>query len=395
MGGEPTTAASRGGARTRRGATATALLAVAASALSLLTAEAVLRGAERFGVAPRDASARSAPLGASGHASALGIPDDALYLRTAGGGLALRPNARVEIRAHAVSGRTTVVRTNALGFRGGPLAPRRAGVPRVLVLGDSVTLGDYVDEAETYPAALARALAARGVAAEVVNAGVGSIGVDDMLPLLAGPGRAADPDLVLVGLYLNDAQRSLFVAPPERWAGRSRLATLASVRLGRWRAERAWTAMMAARQPALDAFLRTHALSDTGDWRTDAHAFDREVAAAFADWGYAWSEAAWRELARGVAALRDEARAQERRVAVALFPVRHQVEAAQLHDEPQRAFAAAMEGLGVPHFDLLPALRDARREPLFYDHCHLTPLGNRIVAEALAGFAARALDGAD
>jgi lysophospholipase L1-like esterase len=247
------------------------------------------------------------------------------------------------------------------------------------MLGDSVTFGDYVAEDETLPAALERALAAHEHRVEVVNAGVGSIGAADMPPLLE-QALGARPDLVLVGLYLNDAQRSLFLEPAHGWGRRSRAVAWLQGRVARWRVERAWNAQIEARRPALDAFLAGH--------RVDA-GFDREVATAFADWGYAWSPQAWREIEAAVAPLRDRARGAGVPIAVVLLPVRLQVESEHLRAEPQRHFASTMERLGVPHGDVLPALRRAAATttaPLFYDHCHYTPLGNQVVGEAIAAW---------
>jgi len=130
------------------------------------------------------------------------------------------------------------------------------------------------------------------------------------------------------------------------------------------------------------------------DWRRDPRGFDREIAAAFADWGYAWSPSAWDELERGIAALRAESEAQGVPLVVVLFPVRHQVEALALRAEPQRAFAAAMDRLDLRHTDPLGALRSAFAadpSPLFYDHCHYTARGNEVIAEPIADLVQREL----
>src|SRR4051794_39884304 len=68
---------------------------------------------------------------------------------------------------------TTHVRINQLGIRGPEIGPRRPGVRRVLVLGDSFTFGAGVEEAETFPAQLAAELTRRGAPAEGINAGIG------------------------------------------------------------------------------------------------------------------------------------------------------------------------------------------------------------------------------
>ena len=70
----------------------------------------------------------------------------ALHTRTAAG-KRITPNLDTVIRAHPISGRDVGVRTNRLGLRGPEVGPKRDGELRVLVLGDSITFADYVDEA--------------------------------------------------------------------------------------------------------------------------------------------------------------------------------------------------------------------------------------------------------
>jgi len=101
-----------------------------------------------------------------------------------------------------------------------------------------------------------------------------------------------------------------------------------------------------------------------------------------------------RASGRGVAALRAESESQGVPLVVVLFPVRHQVEARPLRAEPQQAFAAGMNRMGLRHADPLDALRStftADPASLFYDHCHYTPRGNEIVAEPIAEVVQREL----
>jgi hypothetical protein len=67
------------------------------------------------------------------------------------------------------------------------------------------------------------------------------------------------------------------------------------------------------------------------------------------------------------------------------FPVSFQVHTAFVDNWPQQRLAEVAESLDVPMLDLLPAHRRAKGE-LFYDHCHHTPLGARLVAEEIADF---------
>lgn len=69
-----------------------------------------------------------------------------------------------------------MLHVNRLGLRGRePDSPKRHGACRLLMLGDSFTMGEGVSDSEAFPALLERSLAARMPAGvEVLNAGVDS-----------------------------------------------------------------------------------------------------------------------------------------------------------------------------------------------------------------------------
>jgi len=98
---------------------------------------------------------------------------------------------------------TVTLTHNALGFRGPEVAASRSPErPRVLVLvlGDSMTYGHGVEDAETYPALLEQL----EPGLEVINAGVpGYSGVEQLL-LLRDEGLRLAPDLVVLGFFWND-----------------------------------------------------------------------------------------------------------------------------------------------------------------------------------------------
>jgi lysophospholipase L1-like esterase len=108
-----------------------------------------------------------------------------------------RPGFRGEFQGRPVT-------INARGLRGAePATPRPAR--RILCLGDSITFGYGVGDDETYPAALGRALAARGV--EVVNGGVTGYTSHQSWKLLQRVGPALRPDVVTVCIGWNDRTR--------------------------------------------------------------------------------------------------------------------------------------------------------------------------------------------
>ena len=109
-------------------------------------------------------------------------------------GWALRPGARYTGRGGEA------ITVNERGYRG-PLHAGRpaAGVRRVVMLGDSVTFGSGVSDAETFAALLdARP------DLEVINLGVDGYGTDQALLRLEGEGLAAAPDVVLLNFCVRN-----------------------------------------------------------------------------------------------------------------------------------------------------------------------------------------------
>jgi lysophospholipase L1-like esterase len=97
------------------------------------------------------------------------------------------------------------IRVNAAGFRGPEIDAPQAGTTRVLTLGDSFTFGIGVAEEQTFPAALARALArSLGGAIEVLNGGVPGYNLFQETRALAARADALAPDVVVLGFVEND-----------------------------------------------------------------------------------------------------------------------------------------------------------------------------------------------
>jgi len=81
---------------------------------------------------------------------------------------------------------------------------RRPNTLRILVIGDSVTYGAIVGQADTYTAILERKLQAKGVDAEVINISYGGWGTDQELEALTLEGLSYKPDLVILQFSTND-----------------------------------------------------------------------------------------------------------------------------------------------------------------------------------------------
>jgi hypothetical protein len=95
--------------------------------------------------------------------------------------------------------------TNSQGFRGtaeyGEIKPH--GVYRVLVLGDSTTLGHGVGDNDTFSFLLEQMLSNTG-RTEVINMGVSGFGTAEELIQLRNVGLQYAPNLVILGYFPND-----------------------------------------------------------------------------------------------------------------------------------------------------------------------------------------------
>lgn len=90
---------------------------------------------------------------------------------------------------------------------------QKTDAPVVVMLGDSLTAGYELAEHEALPAVVERVLAARGVAARFVNAGVSGDTTADGLSRYDWSVAGAKADLLVVALGANDF---LIGIPPER-----------------------------------------------------------------------------------------------------------------------------------------------------------------------------------
>jgi lysophospholipase L1-like esterase len=108
-----------------------------------------------------------------------------------------------------------VITTNSLGMRGPePRSDRGASDARIVAIGDSLTFGMHVSAEEAWPGALETRLNSasapelqRGYRrCEVLNMGVSGYSTLDEALAVRWNAMALDPDLVVVGYYLNDPE---------------------------------------------------------------------------------------------------------------------------------------------------------------------------------------------
>lgn len=99
------------------------------------------------------------------------------------------------------------VRTDSHGFRGAEIdAVAPAGRARIAFVGDSITFGWGVEEADTFATQVIALLRARGRNVDGFNQGVGNHNTTQEVNLYAAAGATMRPDIVALSYFINDAE---------------------------------------------------------------------------------------------------------------------------------------------------------------------------------------------
>ena len=126
-----------------------------------------------------------------------------LYELDVAAGYAMHPNLCVRLRTSEYD---QVLRTNSRGMAGPEVPPTKpVGEFRIVVLGDSYTVGGQVPYEQVFPAVLEQELHARGYTqVRVVDAGVGGYTTYNEAGLLREDLSWLQPDLVIVAAFLGN-----------------------------------------------------------------------------------------------------------------------------------------------------------------------------------------------
>jgi len=223
---------------------------------------------------------------------------------------------------------------------------RAPGTRRLVCLGDSTTAGYRIRADEAYPRVLQDLLDSLGYHVEVFNVALGGWSTHQELIAYRRIARKYKPDMVLVGVCLNDIpELGNNLGRPPGW---------------------------------LAALYRHSALV-----RVVTAANDREIRSIeelIEEPGSAKVVAAYEHFFERLRALRDDVQADGGRLAVLVFPFRLQIEPGAPPPTPQEKIVAFCEREGIPHLDLLPAMR-AAGEDAYVDYDHFSPLGSQVVAD--------------
>ncbi len=286
--------------------------------------------------------------------------------------------------------------TNSRGLRE-PESTRyetTAGRQRVLMVGDSFTLGYTVAEEATIPRLLERRLRAEGRDIEVINAGTEGWSTDQEVLWLETEGWRYQPDIVVLQMYENDifwnGQDHYLHYPKPRLVEGMPLAKLGGELSDPGRGS--WLVRSSALVGLIDRTLNPPAMPTLAgtrglpaEWQirlTEASPGVVETAAALSAFAMLGAELGFRPV-------------------VLVVPDKAQIDAkardamAQLIDDPRydpnrpfRTMVLFGQVLGVPVVDPLKALvaaSDDSRLALYFERdWHTNALGNRVIAQSVA-----------
>lgn len=301
---------------------------------------------------------------------------------------------------------------NSDGLRGPELAPEKGANKRVLVLGDSVVFGVTVKDDETLSVQLEKRLneAAKGKRRwEVLNGGVSSYDVWDYEPFLRVKGLDFSPDIVVVGLYMNDhvprlaaersaAQRAGDAPAPRTLQSRARDAMdrselLRGLRMLLERSGRNKFRLTGHRAP-LTAEEQKHLESFfPGDAGTQA-----AVKGFLRDYRYPYRTVgsslpalldlpSWKKIEEPLAELKRLCAQKGLKLYVVVLPTQYQVYPGFAWPEPNATITGILKRQGIPHLDMQRLFSlTARGDELFNarnDIWHPGPEGYGLISEAL------------
>ena len=293
------------------------------------------------------------------------LRDPATYSRYVDVGMRRLPETR-NVTPFAVESRY-----NSQVFRGPELPPRRPGVRRVVLIGDSFTEGWGVSEGDTIWAALERDLNGAGPGVwEVLNCARANSDFPGVW-FLFRHAMLLEPDVVVFLMNLNDPIRS-----PDMEARLNRQYNLIVVRGGPLLTEAPLRKVM-----GFESQLATR-LADIRETRR----LDLDMTRWYRDL-YGWpNRHGWHESKKLIEKMNAAMNERGGSFLLALWPLMTGLEGDYPFADAHAAVADFALKREVPFHDLLPAFRGQRSPALWVhvlDH-HPNEIGHRIAAESLA-----------
>ncbi|HEY3120508.1 MAG TPA: SGNH/GDSL hydrolase family protein [Vicinamibacteria bacterium] len=261
-------------------------------------------------------------------------------------------------------------RFNSRRFRGAEFAPKRPGVVRVVIVGDSFTEGQGVKEADTYPRALERLLNAELPGRfEVLNCGRRGTDFPELFAVFE-EALALAPDVLVYAMVLNDAARS-----PGFQARQSYLND--------WILDRG--RMLEGQPPPELRPLDSRLLAFVHD-RLESWRIGRDTARWYLDMYDAPNREGWERTQGYIREMNRRVREQGGAFLLAWWPLMVNLEGRDPFARPSETVARFCVAAGIPRHDLRPALAGRRTESLWVHPVDMHPneTAHRLAAESLS-----------
>jgi hypothetical protein len=258
-------------------------------------------------------------------------------------------------------------RYNSLRFRDREFGPKQPGITRVMVLGDSFTEGQGIKQDDIYPRFVERHLNAAGPQRfEVLNCGHRGFDFPGMYDVFEGLLRF-EPDIFVYAMVLNDPVRTPrfdqslpyvndWIMDRRRRLGGEPPDPLGSRLLGL----------------VADAVVSFRIGRDTTRWYQGLYGEPNREG--------------WRATARLLERMQQHMRSRNGRFVIVGWPLLVGLEGHYPFNEATETIARTCRELGIPHYDLRPALSGHRTAELWVhpgDH-HPNEIAHRLVAPVIA-----------
>ena len=213
---------------------------------------------------------------------------------------------------------------------------------------------------------------------EVINAGVGDIGIKEEMAILKESGLQLTPDIVVLSFYLNDSR------PP--WGFTGEVGHRGWLRSHSVLAEQLYKKLSFykwVKDKGEDRFKWVYSIN-TLNWAKDPHAFKQFGDQAKYDWGSAWETDSWKTITPYLKELKALSLKHNFKVLIVTFPVVYQIAADIKENTPQLTMSELANNFNFHHLDPLPMLRLHRNQVLYFDQAHPNTLGNKLIGETIS-----------
>jgi lysophospholipase L1-like esterase len=259
---------------------------------------------------------------------------------------------------------------NANGFRDRELGPKRPGVRRVLVLGDSFTEGQGVKEADTLPRVLERLLtAAEPGRWEVGNCAQRATDFPKLYAIFQEI-EGLEPDLLVYAMVPNDPERS------EEFEARQTYVNDWIINRGR---------MLIGRPDDRPDFFQSRLLSLIAD-RVESYRIGRETARWYRDMYGPANADGWERTTGYIREMNERTRRRGARFLIVTWPLLVGLDGGYPFAAVSEAVHRLCLATGIPRHDLLPVLAGRPSESLWVHPVDMHPneIAHRLAAESLA-----------